>query len=185
MERTLVLVKPDGVRRALIGRVISRFEASGLKIVGMKALVPDRDIVGRHYPDDESWLSSVGSKARKSYGTEDERQKMSNSDIGRVIRNQLIDSLAGEPVVALVVEGNEVVFAVRKMAGGTEPKSADPSSIRSMYSTDSYTHADESKRPLRNVLHASEDKGHADYEIALWFNSSEIVDYKRADEDML
>lgn len=185
MERTLVLVKPDGVKRALTGRVISRFEMAGLKVVGIKMVSPSRELAGKHYSDDENWLSSVGTKAKRAYKEGDERLNKSDSDIGRLIRNQLIDSLAGEPVVAMVLEGNEAAFAVRKIAGSTDPKGADPSSIRGMYSTDSYANADGNDRPIRNIIHASEDKDHADLEIALWFDESEFVEYKRVDDSIL
>ena len=94
----------------------------------------------------------------------------------------MVKSLSGKPVVAMVVEGNEAIFIVRKLVGSTEPKSAEAGSIRGSFSSDSYTLADVSGRAVRNVVHASSDKKDAEREIAIWFKENEIISYERSDE---
>lgn len=185
MEKTLVLIKPDGVRRALIGRIISRFENAGLQISAIKMLLPDRERVGRHYKDDEVWLRSVGAKSKKAYELKGISVTESEIEIGRRIRGQLMDYLSSGPVIAMVVEGNEAIFSVRKIVGSTEPKSADPSSIRGSLSTDSYGAADSRGSPLKNLIHASDDLKSAKEEISIWFADNELCDYERADRGLI
>lgn len=185
IERTLVLVKPDGVKRALIGRIISRLEDSGLKVVAMKMVVPDRKLVGMHYIADQKWFEDTGSKTLKAYREKGIKVTETAVEIAKRIRGYLIESLADQPVVAVVFEGNEAIAITRKIVGTTEPKRADPSTIRGMYSVDSYERSDERKQPIKNLVHASEDKGTADREIAVWFKPKELLKYERADQSAL
>jgi nucleoside-diphosphate kinase len=182
MERTLVLIKPDGVYRALIGEVIKRFEQAGLKIVAIKMLKPSKEMVENHYYADNEWLESVGKKSIASAEKEGKKVTESPIEIGKRVRNLLVKSLSGKPVVAMVVEGNEAIFIVRKLVGSTEPKSAEAGSIRGSFSSDSYSLADISGRAVRNVVHASSDKKDAEREIAIWFKENEIISYERSDE---
>ncbi len=185
MERTLVLIKPDGVYRALIGEIIKRFEQAGLKIVAIKMIKPSKELVGKHYYADKEWLESVGQKTKASYEKEGKIVKETPLEIGMRVRNTLLNYLTGKPVVAMVVEGNEAIFIVRKILGSTEPKSADPGSIRGSLSSDSYAFADSQGRSARNLVHASGDKKDAEREIPIWFSKDEIIEYKRADEDAM
>ncbi len=184
-ERTLVLIKPDGVERAVIGNVITKFEEAGLKVVGMKLIKADEDTVGKHYVYDEGWLVSVGTKAKKSMKEKGIDSPETELDIGKRVRNLLIKELTRSPIVAMVLEGYSTTEVARKIAGPTEPKKADPSTIRGGFSSDSYELADAFKRPVRNVVHVSESKEIAEKEIKLWFKDSEIFGYKRADETAL
>jgi nucleoside-diphosphate kinase len=185
MERVLVLIKPDGVERAIIGKVISVFEDTGLKVVGMKMLKATSDIIQKHYTDDENWLLSVGSKTKKSYAEKGIEVKESEREIGLRIRSQLISEISKNSIVAIVFEGNSAIEIGRKLAGVTEPRKADPSTIRGKYSSDSYELADKEKRPLRNIVHVSENAEIAKDEIKVWFKENELFDYKRADEDVM
>ena len=101
------------------------------------------------------------------------------------MRDYLIDYLSSGPVAAIVFEGNEAIFITRKIVGATESRQADPSTIRGMYSADSYGIADSKERAVKNIVHASEDPKTAQREIGVWFKKSEIISYKRADEDSL
>jgi nucleoside-diphosphate kinase len=85
--------------------------------------------------------------------------------------------------VAIVIEGNEAISIIRKTVGATEPRKADPSSIRGQYSIDSYDVADAKQRAVKNLIHASEDRKTAEREIAVWFKPGEIIKYKRLDQD--
>lgn len=185
MERTLVLVKPDGVRRAIVGEVMTRFEHAGLKVVGLKMLVPTKEQVSRHYTDDNSWLESVGKKTIGAYKEKGLEVKESPVEVGKRIRGWLMESITSGPVIAMVLEGNEAIAAVRKLCGSTAPIAADPSTIRGMFSTDSYGLADEKKRVIRNIIHASDARDTAEREIAIWFGKGELHNYKRVDEDLI
>jgi nucleoside-diphosphate kinase len=182
VEKTFVLIKPDGVQRALVGRIIGRFEDAGLKVVAMKMVMADKELAGRHYVDDIAWLEDVGKKSIASYEAKGIKVKDTAAEIGRKIRGYLMDYLTSGPVVAMVVEGNESVSIVRKIVGSTAPFKADPSTIRGMYACDSYQLADEMKRPIRNLIHTSDSVATAEKEIGVWFDRKEIKKYKRADE---
>ena len=185
MERALVLIKPDGVERALIGRVIAQFEEAGLKVTALKMLKAGNDQVSKHYTDDESWLLSVGKKTKQSYLDKGIEVKESEREIGMRVRSFLVNELTRSPIVAMVLEGNAAAEVARKIAGGTEPKKADPYTIRGRYSNDSYALADKKQRSVRNIVHVSEDSTIAEKEIKVWFTDKEICAYNRADEEAL
>jgi len=185
MERTLVLIKPDGVYRSLIGKVISKFEDAGLKVVALKLVKPSRKLVEEHYYADKEWLESIGEKTLAAYEKEGKKLNETPLQIGERVRSNLIRYLTDKPVVAMVVEGNEAIFIVRKLLGGTEPKTAEPGSIRGMFSSDSYALSDSQGRSTRNIAHASGNAKDAEREIKIWFNDNEIISYKRADEDAM
>jgi nucleoside-diphosphate kinase len=182
IERTLLLVKPDGVYRALIGKILSQMEESGLKLAAIKMVWPDKEIAGKHYIYDKVWMMSVGTKTHSSYKEKGIILKETPLQIGERVRGYLISLLTSGPIVAMVLEGNEAIPIVRKLIGATEPKKADPYSVRGRFSSDSYDLAEEKQRAILNLVHASEDKKTAAKEISVWFKKSEIVDYKRSDE---
>ena len=185
IERTLLLVKPDGVQRALIGKVVSQIEDAGLKIVAMKMVWPDKKIAGIHYADDPAWYQATGSKTLQNYKERGMKTNKTAEQLARWVRDMLIEFISGGPVVAMVVEGESAIFVTRKMVGSTEPRKADPSTIRGRYSPDSYDISNVKERPLLNIAHASEDTKTAEREIAVWFRKSEIMSYKRAGEDII
>ncbi|MDR7415713.1 MAG: nucleoside-diphosphate kinase [Armatimonadota bacterium] len=189
-ERTLLIVKPDGVQRGLVGEILRRLERAGLKIVGLKMLRAPRSLLERHYPDREDFLRTIGTKTKEAfeaYGL-DVRERMGTEDlveIGARVRGWLIEFMASGPVVAAVIEGVHAVSAVRKLVGKTLPIFAEPGTIRGDFSTDSPTLANLELRPVRNLVHASGTLEEAAYEIGLWFAEEEIHPYRRADEGAL
>ncbi|MDR7410099.1 MAG: nucleoside-diphosphate kinase [Armatimonadota bacterium] len=189
-ERTLVLVKPDGIQRGLVGEILARFERAGLKLVALKMVRAPRELLERHYPADETFLRTIGGKTKEAfeaYGL-DVRERMGTEDpveVGRRVREWLVDFMASGPVVAAVVEGVHAVSAVRKLVGQTLPVFADPGTIRGDWSTDSPTLANLEQRPVRNLVHASGTLEEAEYEVRLWFREDEIHAYRRADEAAL
>lgn len=185
MERTLVLMKPDGVERALIGKVIGKFEDAGLKVVALKLLKAKKETVEKHYTEDEEWLLSVGKKTKQSYMDKGQKVDETEREIGLKVRSFLVKELTRGPILAMVLEGNSAAEIARKIGGGTEPRKADPSSIRGMYSVDSYALADAKKRSVRNIVHIAENAEIAEKEIKVWFTDSEICDYKRTDEEAM
>jgi nucleoside-diphosphate kinase len=189
-ERTLILVKPDGVQRALSGTILARFEQVGLKIVGLKMVQAQRAVLERHYPADETWVRTIGGKTREafeSYGL-DVRAMMGTDDpltIGRQVRGWLIEFMQTTPVIAAVLEGVHAVSITRKIVGKTLPVFAEPGTIRGDFSTDAPTVANAGRRPVRNLIHASGTVEEAEHEVALWFSPQELYAYRRADEDAM
>ena len=188
VERTLVLVKPDGVKRALVGEIVSRFEKRGLKITGMKMIWVDEGMVRKHYPTGrKEWVSGIGDKTLKAYadyGTDPKEHlgTMDPYEIGLLVCKWLVDYLTSGPVVAMILEGPHAITAVRKIAGYTYPDTAVPGTIRGDYSIDSPDLANMTKRSGMNLVHASGNKEEAEFEIALWFKKEEIHKYIRKDE---
>ncbi len=185
-ERTLVLLKPDGVQRGLVGEVIGRFERAGLKIAGVKMLRASRALLDRHYPSDEGFLRTIGGKTREAFEAAglDVRKEAGTDDplaIGRQVRQWLIEFVASAPVVAFVLEGTHAVAVTRKLVGDTLPFRAAPGTIRGDFSADSPTVANVQKRPVRNLVHASGTLEEAAAEIGLWFAPEELHDYERVD----
>jgi len=184
-EKTLVLLKPDTVQRALIGEVISRFERVGLKIVAMKFLLPTKEQAYKHYVKNEAEIEALGNRSIEGK----KKSGMEVNDDPKVLGQQIIDRLvaflSAGPVVALILEGNRSVAITRKMVGSTEPLQSNMGTIRGDYTVDSYAIADEGDRSVRNLVHASANLEEADYEIKVWFSPEEIIDYKNAFDRIL
>lgn len=185
IERTLAVIKPDGVQRGLVGEIIGRFERSGLKIVGMKMAWVDEDLVGRHYTSDENYLQSVGQKALAAARDRGVEMKESALEIGQRVRESNMRYMSTGPVVAFVLEGNTAVQTVRNIIGGTNPLSADIGTIRGDLTIDDFSQADKEGRSVRNLMHASGDVSEASREIPLWFTDSELHTYQTVMDKVL
>ena len=187
MEHTLVLIKPDGVQQKLIGKIISRFEDTGLKVVGMKMVWPDEKKAREHYPLDEDWAKSAFTKSKES--AEKNKEKFYFNDhieFGKFVQNGLVDFIQENPVVALVLEGTHAIEIVRKMVGATEPRSAIPGTIRADFaSIESYVNANLGRRAVRNLIHASDSLINANREIATWFDKKEVHRYNRPGDEKI
>jgi nucleoside-diphosphate kinase len=182
MERTFVLIKPDAVRRGLVGRIISRFEDAGLRIAKLKVFTPpDKDLIQKHYEGTEQWLINVGKKSIDDYESQGLTRRdvkegygtSSELEIGRVIQGRLIEYLGNGDVLAMIVTGNMAVFKVRKLIGFTIPSHADPGTIRGDFGSDSAVQAATEKRSMENLVHASDSVRTAEKEITLWFGYKE------------
>lgn len=191
VERTLVMVKPDGVKRGLIGEIISRFEKAGLKILAMKMVWVDKKHVAQHYPDDRvEFIKGIGEKTLetyKKYGL-DPMTNLGTADpskIGMMVNEWNRDFLSSGPLVAMVLEGVHAIDSVRMITGHTFPATAVPGTIRGDHSIDSPALANLKKRPVRNLVHASGNPAEAEFEINLWFKPSELHEYRRADEEVM
>jgi nucleoside-diphosphate kinase len=181
MEKTLVLLKHDSISRGLVGKIISRFEDIGLKIVAMKMILPDESLAKNHYFLDEEWAKAVFEKTKASYEKDKKDFPFKNPmEIGSQIQSWNMKFLREGPVIALVLEGTHVIEIVRKLVGSTEPKSSPPGTIRGDFAMmESYALADKNGRVMRNLIHASDSVKSADREIALWFTPSELHSYKK------
>lgn len=154
MEKTLVLLKPDALERGLAGEILQRFERVGLKIVGMKMLLPTTENAEGHYTEDLA--------IRR----------------GEHVRKLMVDMLTSGPVVAIVLEGIEAVELVRKMIGSTEPKASPPGTIRGDYAHVSFKHLDQDPNiKMYNLIHGSATVEEAQQELAVWFTDAELVDH--------
>lgn len=153
MQRTLILLKPDALERGLIGEIIHRFERVGAKIVGLKLLVSTKDTALAHYTEDLA-------KRR-----------------GQKVRHVMVEALTSGPIVAIALEGVDIVELARKMVGETEPKAAAPGTIRGDFAHISFEHANKSDKAVFNLIHASASPKEAEEEIAVWFKGDELVDY--------
>ena len=138
------MIKPDGVQRALIGTIISRLESKGLKVVAAKMLHIGGDLASRHYGEHK----------------------------GKPFYEPLIEYITTGPVLAMVLEGEGAISCVRTVVGATDPRKADPGTIRGDYGIETG----------RNLIHASDSPESAKREAALFFTDEELIDYKRIDE---
>ena len=185
-ERTLVVIKPDGVQRSLIGEIIKRFEQVGLKLSAVKMLVPEQDFIEKHYTLDPNWMRLTGEKTIKGYldkGLEPPSQDP--LAISQKILDNLKKYVTSGPVIAMVWEGAHSVKIVRKLVGGTEPLTSDVGTIRGDYVLDSYQMGDVDNRSVRNLIHASGTVEEAETEISHWFSENEIYDYRLIQESIL
>jgi nucleoside-diphosphate kinase len=126
-ERTLIIVKPDGVQRLLVGRILARFEERGLRIAGVKMLTPSRDLAERHYAVHR----------------------------GKPFYEGLLDFITSGPVVAAALEGRQAVALARTMLGATRPEDAAPGTIRGDYALDvgqNLVHASDSAETAADEL---------------------------------
>lgn len=160
IQRTLIIFKPDAIQRGIVGEIFTRFERAGLKLVGAKMIAPDYDHYYHHYENIGKMISRRGQKA---------------FDV-------TLSMMTEGPVLAFVLEGVEAVATVRKMVGTTEPKSAQPGTIRGDYAHASFAYADEKDTGLPNLLHASGDPEEAKEEIAHWFSETELFSYDLSHE---
>ncbi|HTE22450.1 MAG TPA: nucleoside-diphosphate kinase [Candidatus Limnocylindria bacterium] len=160
MERTLIILKPDTVKRGICGEILSRFEKAGLKIIGTKMLKPDYDQFFHHYENISKMVSRRGQEA---------------FDVTLTMMQE-------GPVIAFVLEGIGAVSLVRKMVGDTEPQKALPGTIRGDYAHMGFEYANKQGIGVPNLIHASGDPKEAEEEVAHWFSESELFEYTTVHE---
>lgn len=181
-ERTLLLVKPDGVTRGLIGECIQRFEQRGFTICALKMIHATKEQMQKHYAANAAnpeWLARVGANTLESYHSvgKDPLTELGTTDatqVGKMNIDWLVDFMITGPIVAIVASGIGAVEMGRKIAGHTLPSRADIGSIRGDYSIDTPLLAALQKRPVKNIIHASGAVEEAEYEIACWFGKDEL-----------
>ncbi len=180
MEQTLIILKPDAVQRGLVGEILTRFEKAGLKIVGMKMLVPEQKLLEDHYPD--SLVPIVGQKTKNDWDAYGVEYTESAEEIGRMIVDSTREFMRSGPVIAAVLEGGHAVEIVRKMVGSTGPKDSAPGTIRGDYAHLSLGRASMAKKGAANLIHASGAVDEAEKEIAMWFKKEELHSYSTVHE---
>lgn len=175
-EQSLVIIKPDGVVRHLVGEILSRFERKGLKIMAMKLVQPTPEQVEDHYEANEDWYLSTGQRTFDGYVDRGITPDMTPREIGLKTRTKLMNYLGAGPVVVMVLQGAHVIETVRKMRGATSPLNAEVGTIGFDYTLESYQTADAGDWAVRNIIHGSDMPEAAEREIKIWFKAGEIVD---------
>jgi len=185
-ERTLVVIKPDGIQRGLVAEIMKRYERLGLKIVAIKMLVPSQDFIEQHYTLDPTWRKVTGEKTIKGYMDKGlTPPTMDPLEVTTKLLLTLRKYMSSGPVIAMIWQGAHAVKIVRKITGGTEPLSSDVGSIRGDFVLDSYQMSDTDERAIRNLIHASGSPEEAEMEIKHWFKPEEITEYRLVQEQIL
>lgn len=184
-ERTLVLVKPDGVQRGLVGDIITRFEKKGLKLVGMKMVIPTEKQARDHYFWSEEEKLGNGNRTIDAYKQRGIEVTEDPIQLAEKTQAKLFSYLQTGPIVAMVIEGAHAIQYIRQIVGAGNPLQADVGTIRADYTIDSYSFADEFDRVTRNMIHASGNVSEAERELKVWFTEDELVKYDLAIEKIL
>lgn len=183
MEQTFSFVKPDGVKRGLVGEIIKRFEKAGLKLVACKMIAPSKDLFSKHYNSkDPERLKLWGEKTLKSYEKAgvDPMKELGTTDkevLGRMVSGWLMNYVTSTPIVAMIWEGENAVQKAMDLTGPTMPSDAPKGTIRGDFSKDSAVFANAEKRGVLNLIHVSTSLKEANFEKNLWFTPSEIHQY--------
>ena len=185
-ERTFVIIKPDGIQRSLVGDIIKRFEATGLKLVGLKLVkITDEEKLWEHYSKKDDWFISKGTKIfenRKAAGMSTDKEPI---EYGKDIIRALVRYMTAGPVVIMVWQVNQAVAVVKKIVGDTEPATSDVGTIRGDYTIDSYDISNIDDRAVRNLIHCSDATDEALREIDIWFSPEELIEYRLIQEQIL
>lgn len=188
LERTFVMLKPDAVQRGLIGEIIKRFEATGLKCSAMKMFNADEARLFEHYNKDDAWFMKKGTGIVANLEEQGKPIEKEAIEYGKDIIRQNAVFMMQSPLVAMVWEGNQAGAVIKKVVGSTEPATSDVGTIRGDYTIDSYSHAAYEERAVRNLIHCTDPEDgpeEAEREINLWFKEEEIMSYTTAQEAIM
>jgi nucleoside-diphosphate kinase len=184
MERTLIIIKPDAIKRGLVGKVIETFENVGLKLIAGKMLKPSADVIKNHYPGTPEWIKEMGEKTLTSFkqsGT-DVKKTFETEDpekLGQFVYERLIKYWMEGPIVVMVWQGSSAVLVARKLRGQTIPALADAGSLLAQFSFDSSPLSASLDRVVKTFVHASGSAEEAEREIKYWFGNVKFKDYER------
>lgn len=188
IEKTFLMIKPDGVKRSLVGDIIGRLEQSGLKMIYSRMILASEDQARGNYPGTDEWIKGMGDKTKNGYKgdlklVEKEMGTTDSLEIGTRIYDELVRYLTSGPMIAMVWEGNHSVVIARKLVGATRPQEADLGSIRGDFGFDSPQLAVRSGRiAMETLMHVSDSKEEAEREIRYWLGDDfKTMKYKRTD----
>lgn len=184
-ERTFVAIKQDGIQRTLIGEIIKRIERTGLKLVGLKMVVPTLEQTTEHYGKDDEWYETKGQRIIDNLKKAGQEPTKPAKEYGKGIIDAVIKYLMSGPVIAMVWEGNEAVGIVKKLVGGTEPLTSDVGTIRGDFTIDSYSITELDNRAVRNLIHCTDKPEEAEREIGIWFAPEELINYRLVQDEIL
>ena len=184
IERTLIIVKPDAVKRGLVGKIIETFENVGLKLMTAKMFRPDREVIKNHYSGTPEWIKEMGEKTLASF-----KQSGSNvleifktedpNKLGQFVYERLIKYWMEGPIIVMVWEGPNAIKVARKLRGHTIPALADPGTLHASFSFDSSPLSASLDRVVKTFVHASGSTDEAEREIKYWFGKQEFKNYER------
>ncbi|MBI3366873.1 nucleoside-diphosphate kinase [Candidatus Roizmanbacteria bacterium] len=186
-EKTLLIIKPDAVKRGLIGVIIETFENVALKLLAAKMLKPEADVIKNHYPGTVEWIKEMGNKTLASFkeSGDDVKKKMLTDDpmkLGQFVYDRLIKYWREGPIVVMVWEGPSAIIVARKLRGHTIPLLAQTGTLHAQYSFDSSTLSSSLDRVVKTFIHASGSVNEAEREIKYWF--PEIKDFKSYEREI-
>ncbi|MEK7150361.1 MAG: nucleoside-diphosphate kinase [Patescibacteria group bacterium] len=185
-EKTLVIVKPDGIQRSLVGEIVKRYERIGLKLIGLKLMVPSEEMIEKHYTLDPEWVRVTGEKTIQGYRDKGMKPPIEDPlEITKLLIERLKKYMTSGPVIAMVWQGAHAVAIVRKITGKTEPLMSDVGTIRGDFVLDSYEMSDSDARCIRNLIHSSGSVKEAEDEIKHWFKDEELIDYRLIHEQII
>jgi len=189
MERTLIIIKPDAVKRGLVGVIIDTFENVGLKLMATKMLKPSKDVIKNHYPGTPEWIKEMGEKTLSSFKQSgvDVKEKMGTNDpnkLGQFVYDRLIKYWMEGPIVVMVWQGPDAIQIARKLRGHTIPLLAQTGTLHSDYSFDSSTLSSSLDRVIKTFVHASGSISEAEREIEYWFPKIEFKNYEREIDEL-
>lgn len=184
IERTLIIIKPDAVKRGLIGTIFESFENVGLKLLVAKMIKPDREVIKNHYPGIKEWIAEMGRKTLASFKQSgaDVKKTLKTDDplaLGQFVYERLINYWMEGPMVVSVWEGPHALYIARKMRGHTIPCLSPSGTIHATYSYDSSPLSASLNRVVKTFVHASGDVAEAQREIRYWFKTTEFRSYQR------
>ncbi len=183
-EYSVVLIKPDGIEKKLIGEIISRFEKIGLNLIACKLVMIDEQMATKHYGGgDEKWFKKVGEKLLEFYkehgkDPKEEVGTLKPEEIGQLVQKWNVNYLTEGPILAMIWQGPHAVEIIRKIVGHTYPELATPGTIRGDFSFESPLLANSKNRAIHNLIHASGSVEEAKFERQLWFKEDEIFGVK-------
>ena len=169
-----------------MGEIIKRYERIGLKLIGLKMMVPSAEMIEKHYTLDPEWVRITGEKTIKGY--KDKGMKPPIEDplqVTKLLLERLKKYMSSGPIIAMVWQGAHAVAIVRKITGKTEPLVSDVGTIRGDFVLDSYEMSDIAERCIRNLIHSSGSVKEAEDEIKHWFKNEELMNYKLIQEQIL
>jgi|SRR3989338_4045949 len=183
MEKTLIIIKPDGVQRGLIGKIFEALESTGLKLMACKMIQPDETTIENHYPHSKDWIEGMGNKTLTNFekmgiDPKDNFEKTDALSVGEEVRKRLMKYWLEGPVVVTVWGGPSAVVVARKIRGHTFPVDADPGTIHATFSFDNPLLATSKDRAVKTFIHASGSVEEAEREIKYWFPNYDFVDYE-------
>jgi len=189
IEQTFMMIKPDGIKRGLAGKIFQKLEEAGLKLVASRMIMATKEQARKNYPGTDAWLIGMGEKTWVNYANDEKRimadlGTLDKKEIGNKIYKGLVDYLTSGPVIISVWEGNEAVKIVRKLAGATDPTKADVGTVRGSWGYDTPQLAVKSGRIVfQTLVHISDSPEEAKREIAHWFGDKfkDLGKYERID----
>jgi len=184
VEKTVIILKPDAIKRALVGEIFEQFERVGLKLLAAKMVQPNEEVIKKHYPGTKEWTKEMGEKTLSSFKQlgVDVKEKMGTEDslaLGQFVYDRLIKYWQEGPIIVSVWEAPHAVTIARKLRGHTIPLLAEPGTIHASYSYDSSPLSADLDRVVKTFIHASGTVAEAEREMKYWFDTTKFKSYER------